>query len=147
SGQQLEVRKGETVEAAGMSVKFIQFVMEEGNATGIVKAYALLAITKDGIVQEIKPGLMPGNGQLEPLPATAFDRYEINLTALSINKGLASIAIHDLTPSQPETVEAEISRKPLINLVWLGTTLITLGIGWTAGKRWSMLMRGCEFDV
>lgn len=36
------------------------------------------------------------------------------------------------TSPKPEKVQVEISRKPLINLVWLGACLIVLGTGWAA---------------
>jgi cytochrome c-type biogenesis protein CcmF len=139
SGEELDLRKDEQVSAAGVGVHFIRFIMDEGDKSGqsTAKAYALLEVTQDdGTVQSVKPGLVSQNGQVTPIPVKAFNRYEITLTAININDGKAGIVLRDLTPSpKPDRVEVEISRKPLISLVWLGAILITFGIGWAAYKR------------
>jgi cytochrome c-type biogenesis protein CcmF len=113
--------------------------MDEGDKSSqsTAKAYALLEVTQeDGTVQSVKPGLVSQNEQVTPIPVKAFNRYEITLTAININDGKAGIILRDLTPPpKPDRVEVEISRKPLIGLVWLGAILITFGIGWAAYKR------------
>lgn len=131
---ELKLRKGEQGEAEGLDVKFVRFIMDGDNGPGKdIKAYALLEVSKDGIVQQVKPGMTPRNGQMLSLPDTAFNRYEISLISIDMKEGVARIALRDLTPLLiPEKVEAEVSRKPLMNLVWLGTIILTLATGWAA---------------
>ena len=100
-----------------------------------IKVSALLEIDTDGMLQEIKPELISHNGQLIPAPLIAFNRYEISLISINIVEGLALISVHDLQPPPPETVEVEVSYKPLINFLWLGTIIIVTSTAWSAIKR------------
>lgn len=44
-------------------------------------------------------------------------------------------ALDHAIAAKTDRVEVEISHKPFINLVWLGSILITLGSGWAAVNR------------
>jgi cytochrome c-type biogenesis protein CcmF len=135
SDQELTLHKGETSILEGLDIKLLRFTMS-GDTSGDVKAYALLEVTKDGIVQEVNPELLPRIGQLIPVPLTVFNRYEISLTAINTNEGMAKMTVRDLAAEpKPEKLDAEISRKPLMSLIWLGTILVTIGTGWAALKR------------
>jgi cytochrome c-type biogenesis protein CcmF len=136
-GEELQLGKGEKTSVQGLDVKFVRFAMGDSNPDGNITVYGLLEVSKDGVVQEVKPELVvPRNGPMVPVPVKAFDRYEILLTSVNMNERLANITVHDLLDiPKPEKIEAEISRKPLMNMVWLGTILVTFGTGWAAFKR------------
>jgi cytochrome c-type biogenesis protein CcmF len=133
-GKELALRKGEQTVVEGLTVKFIHFGMNN-SGNGDIRVFAQLEVTKDGVMQEVRPELIARNGQLLPIPVKAFDQYQIMLTAVNTREGAVSIAIRDLSRTAPERVSVEVSYKPLVSLVWLGVCLITIGTGWAVGKR------------
>jgi len=132
---ELKVHKGEQISWDNLKIKFIRFSMNNSSNSEDIKVSALLEIDTDGMLQEIKPELISHNGQLIPAPLIAFNRYEISLISINIVEGLALISVHDLQPPPPETVEVEVSYKPLINFLWLGTIIIVTSTAWSAIKR------------
>ncbi|SDD56752.1 hypothetical protein SPACI_052480 [Sporomusa acidovorans DSM 3132] len=131
SSKEMTLHKEEQKQEAGLTVKFIRYGMSGNGTGGDVRVYALLAVTKDGNTEEARPELLSRNGQMIPAPFKVFGQYELRLTAVSMKDGTATVGIKDLTapPEQPR-IDVEISRKPLINLVWLGTVFITVGTIW-----------------
>ncbi len=133
---ELTLHKGEQSQAASMMVKLIRLGMSGSGASGDVRVYALLETSKDREVQEAKPELVFHNGQIVPVPFKVFNQYEILLTAVSIGESSATIELRDLSAlPRDQRIDVEISRKPLIGLVWLGTVLITAGTAWAACNR------------
>ncbi|MEN6386116.1 MAG: cytochrome c biogenesis protein CcsA [Phycisphaerales bacterium] len=131
--QKYQLHKDEKITPEGLEIKFIRFTMNSG-PEGDIKAAAILEVTKDGIVQEVTPELIPQKGQLFRVPVTVFN-YEIALTSLNIKDGEAEITLRSLESiNKPEKLETEISRKPLMSFVWLGAILVTLGTVWAALK-------------
>jgi cytochrome c-type biogenesis protein CcmF len=133
-GKELALRKGEQTAAEGLTVRFIYFGMNN-SGNGEIRVFAQLEVTKDGVMQEVRPELIARNGQLQPIPLKAFDQYQIMLTAVNTREGAVSIAIRDLSRTAAESVSVEVSYKPLVSLVWLGAFLITIGTGWAVIKR------------
>lgn len=134
--QEMTLHKGEQQQENNLTVKFIRYGMSGNGPGGDVRVYALLAVTKDGDTEEARPELLSRNGQVTSAPFKVFGQYEISLTAVSMKDGTATISVKDLTvpPEQPR-IDVEISRKPLINLVWLGTVFITIGTIWSGVNR------------
>ena len=134
--KEMTLSKGEQKQEEGLEVKLTRYGMGGSGASGDVRVYALLEVTKDGNVEEAKPELISRNGQMIPVPFKVFSHYELTVTALKMGDGSVTIGIKDLTaPPEQSRVDAEISRKPLINLVWLGTVLITIGTIWASVSR------------
>lgn len=78
------------------------------------------------------PAMMPGE-----------DSLTMTLESILANQGAVEIDIPGLTTSDqpPERLLMDISRHPLINLVWFGTTLIILGGLIVAYRRFTDLGR------
>ena len=134
---ELQLHKGETLTAEDLDIRFIRFTMNSG-VNGEIRAAAILQVTKDGSVQEVRPELVSQSGQRQLLrvPVVAFNSCEITLISLNSKDGVVGITLRNLAlKSEPETLVAEISRKPLMNLVWLGTFLVTLGTVWATVAR------------
>jgi len=134
--KEMTLSKGEQKQEEGLEVKLTRYGMGGSGASGDVRVYALLEVTKDGNVEEAKPELISRNSQMIPVPFKVFSHFELTVTALKMGDGSVTIGIKDLTASPEQSrVDAEISRKPLINLVWLGTVLITIGTIWASVSR------------
>jgi cytochrome c-type biogenesis protein CcmF len=134
--KELSLRKGEEVQEGVMTLKFIKFGMANSGMPGDVRVMAQLEVAKDGVTQEAKLELISKNGQLTPVPLKVFNQYELILTSVNTREGIAGVGINDLlAPPKAQRVDLEISRKPLINLVWLGTILITAGTAWAGLTR------------
>jgi cytochrome c-type biogenesis protein CcmF len=97
-------------------------------------------VIKDGKKEEIQPELVYKKGMVTSAPVEAFSQYEIMINGVNPRDGTISIDFTDrATNSKSDSIEVEISYKPLINLVWLGAILITLGCGWGASNRFRAL--------
>jgi cytochrome c-type biogenesis protein CcmF len=130
--KEFTLRKGEQTQEQTLTVKLLRFGMAGNDPSGDIRVYALLEIAKDGNVQEARPELISRNGQIVPVPFKVFDHYEILLNAVSLKEGTVGLGLNDLSaPPQPQRVDVEVSRKPLINLVWLGTIFMTIGTFWS----------------
>lgn len=125
------LHKGEQKQEDTLAVKLSRYGMGGSGASGDIRVYALLEVTQDGNTEEARPELISRNGQMIPAPFKVFGHYELLVTAVNMGDGTVTVEIKDLAapPEQPR-VDVEISRKPLINLVWLGTVLITIGTIW-----------------
>lgn len=136
SYQELIIRKGETVNKDNLAIGLIRFGMVGGTG-GEVRVYALLTAADGGKTEEVKAELVSRGGQVVPVPVKTLDRYELVLSAVSVSEGKAEFGVRDLRAPNNAGINVEVSRKPLINLVWLGTVLITVGLGWAfhAGNR------------
>jgi len=136
SGQELLLKTGEEIQHKGVTFKLLRAGMV-GKAMGQdMRVQAILEVTQDGKTEEITPELAYKNGGFTGIPVKIFDQYEIMINNVNPTEGKVSIDIIDRAATRnADRVEVEISHKPLINLVWLGASLITLGCGWAAMNR------------
>jgi len=68
-----------------------------------------------------------------------FDKYNIFLESISPTNMTVSVYVYGINETLAEAVNKvnlEVSTKPLIVLVWLGTIVVSLGIIWAALRRW-----------
>jgi hypothetical protein len=76
---------------------------------------------------EVVPG-EAGSPEQQSRPASLDgDSLTISLDRVLADQGAAVLSVSGLDQGAPETLVLEVTRKPLINLVWLGAILITLG--------------------
>lgn len=138
-GPELTLVKGQPVMQDGVSLTFIKFNMVGLDGSGEVRVQTIIEVSADGQTQEVRPELTSRNGHIVGSTVTAFDRYALHITGIKPGEGQATVEFKDLKATQqaamPKKLEAEISHKPLINLVWLGAILITAGAGWAAWNR------------
>ncbi|MDR2711803.1 MAG: cytochrome c biogenesis protein CcsA [Clostridiales bacterium] len=95
--------------------------------------YATLQAILNGEYQEVRVLLVyMGEGKYEPTAQTVFDRYELSLVAAEPGEVLLTVCDQKTAAG---LILVELSEKPLINLVWLGALMISIGTAWAAGKR------------
>lgn len=133
---ELILSRGDEQTEAGLTIKFRESGMT-GREQGMenVRAYAWLEISGDGKREEVKPELVYTNGHFHSLPVKALGSYEIRLLGINPAQGKVKIGVTNPAAVNPDRIDAEISRKPLIGLVWLGTFLITIGALWAGVNR------------
>jgi cytochrome c-type biogenesis protein CcmF len=133
---EIRLGTGEESQQNDVLIKFISWKMIPGAAGQEMKVQTLFEMTKDGKREEIKPELVYKKGMVTGTPVEVFGQYEIIINGVNPRDGTISIDFTDrVANSKSDSVEVEISYKPLINLVWLGAILITLGCGWGASNR------------
>ena len=136
SGQEIILATGQVNQQKDVTFKLLRAGMVGGTMGQDMRVQALLEVTKDGKTEEIKPELIYKNSGFTGIPVKAFGQYEIIINSVNPTEGKVSIDVIDRAATRnAEIIEVEISRKPLINLVWLGATLITVGCGWAAMNR------------
>lgn len=135
--KEITLRKGEEKQADSLSIKLIRYGMGGSGASGDIRVYVLLEVSQNGSITEAKPELISRNGQMLPLPFKVFDRYELIVAAVNLGAETISIGVKDLAaPAEQPRIDVEITEKPLINLVWLGTVLVSVGVAWAGvGRR------------
>lgn len=122
--------KGETIQVDKYTVTFHQFVMGSHDDSGAeTKAEALLSITYDGKTEEVKPYLEVTEETVEPKPATFdYNKGTVFIAGISPENGSVMLQFMGDFIAQPELKSAslviEFSKKPFINLFWMGTIIV-----------------------
>ncbi|MDF2570153.1 MAG: cytochrome c assembly protein [Sporomusa sp.] len=133
-GPEITLVKGQSLSQDDVSLNFTKFTMAGMDGSSEVRVQAIIEVSAEGQIQQVKPELTNKNGRIIGSTVTAFDRYELHITGIRPGEGKVTIEFKDNKAAKlaagPERLEAEVSHKPLINLVWLGAILITVGSGW-----------------
>ncbi len=132
----MNLLKNEEKQFSDLNIKFNRFIVG-GHADGghmKVKADLTVSYQKDGATQKVnlQPALWMENGEMRgdevAIPGTD---YKVRLTALDANTGMIQLDILSPNPKQKtarDMLAIEISEKPLISLLWLGTVLMLVGM-------------------
>jgi len=130
----LQLAKGQSGRVGDMEVRFEGFDLQaEGNAMAAMAAGrevtigAMLAVTRSGRTSPLKPlyRLNPASGSVETPPASLPGGGEVFVSGINATSGAVQL---DLTgvPS-PAKLSLDVTRKPLIQLVWGGLYVVLLG--------------------
>lgn len=133
TGSKLLMKKGETKEFAAYVIQFLGFDMaSHGEAMKAVRIGANLKVTYRGKDYEIEPALIIEGGERKPQPAAIPEsNASVILSSINADQKMIELVFQNLgTGLQPasENVVIEISRKPLMNLLWMGTLCMMLGV-------------------
>ncbi len=136
----LVLRKEVPTEAAGMTFTLLNFEMGDHESMGAggvgVTAVVKVSDSTGDSIQTIRPGLRQetndqGQVGLVHVPAELIighTNYPVDIMQLGADQGIAVLDIPGLVASEnPDKLIVDLSKKPLIILVWLGTTLVMLG--------------------
>ena len=131
------VGKGQTRSAGAFSVRFEGFDMtSHSDTSSAMRVAAKVEILAKDTSFAVEPSVTSQTGPTgEPImvekPAeftVGGDKYSMAIDRILADQGAVVLRIPELAGNnEPEQLVMEISRIPLINLVWLGTTLILLG--------------------
>ncbi|GBG56799.1 cytochrome c-type biogenesis protein CcmF [Sporomusaceae bacterium FL31] len=137
-GEELTLSKGQTLMLDDVSLKFVKFTMKGMDGSEPVRVEAFVEVSANGQIEEVRPEIASQNGRIIGSTVSAFKRYDIHLIGIKPGEGKIVIEFKDTQAAQAAgtvQLEAEVSHKPLINLVWLGASLITAGAAWAGIKR------------
>lgn len=120
---EITLQRGEQKSEKELVIKFTKFGMARDESQALHIA-ALLEVTKAGERREIIPEIVSRNGQFTPVSVEAFG-YRITLTSVDTAGGKIAVGLQQLDKPTEDRVDVQASRKPMVNLVWLGAALIT----------------------
>jgi cytochrome c-type biogenesis protein CcmF len=127
----LYLTKGERAQFEGYSVTFIDFETGgHGNGEGGMSAAAVLeVIGPEGGREEIRPMLRAETAGIVPVKAGFGDgQGAVEIVGIRPEEGGVMLRFEgDIAPpSAPASLVIELSRKPLIQVFWLGTLIVFL---------------------
>lgn len=129
-GQTLVFTKGQTQTVAGFDVTFLGFEMGGHGEGEMGKVGCAFQLTGDMVIDTITPTVQSTAEGMRDIPAVSNDgRFTLAVGRIDANTGAVELDVTDRdNPSAAKSVFwIEISEKPLINLFWLGTTIMVFG--------------------
>lgn len=130
---ELFLKKGETQTLQKYAITFHEFRMgNHGEGDSAMSAAALLTVAYDGTREELAPEIVVRGNEVTPLFARFDDgRGSVFISGVRPEDGGVRLKFTgDFVPkaaSVPATLVLELSKKPLIQLFWIGTGIVFLG--------------------
>jgi cytochrome c-type biogenesis protein CcmF len=130
----LQLAKGQTGRVGDYEIRFIGFDLQaQGNAMaqmasgGPVTIGAALEVTRDGRTTEVKPlyRLNPASGEVQTPPTPLQDGGSLFVSGINASDGAVQLELTGVD-SRPK-LAIDITRKPLIKLVWFGLFVVLAG--------------------
>jgi cytochrome c-type biogenesis protein CcmF len=130
----LQLAKGDTGRIGDVEVKFTGFNLQaQGNAMAAMQAGqpvtigARLAVTRGGQTVELQPlyKLNPASGQVETPPVQLPGGGALIVSGINASNG--AVQLESAGVANPMKLSLDVTRKPLIQLVWFGLYIIILG--------------------
>jgi cytochrome c-type biogenesis protein CcmF len=128
-----ELGKGEVYEIAGYTIRFVGFDVPQHAATGPATVGAVLEITPtQEAMMVLTPTLLIDSDQRQEVPVQIPNHSpaQIALQDFDPDNGLVALAItglEGLPAPTPAEATIAVSRKPAINLLWLGIVVLAAG--------------------
>jgi len=137
SGSSLILYKEETKTFAGMNIHFHAFNMSSDHQSGDMRVGADLEIEINNQVYKITPFFIMGNSQKSPEPEMIKIRdgknIGVKLTSIDADNKSISLEFSGLSEQGGQATDTneqllvEVSEKPFMNILWLGTVILTIG--------------------
>jgi len=130
----LQPTKGQAGQVGDLEIRFVRFNLDmEGNALAAMNAGhsftvgAELAVTQGGRTFNVTPiyRLNPTNGTVETPPTSLPGRGSIVLAG--INTGNGAVQLETSGVANPMKLSIDVTKKPLIQLVWGGLYIVLIG--------------------
>jgi cytochrome c-type biogenesis protein CcmF len=133
-GQSLTLSKGEEKEFGGLKMKFSSFDVSHMSEGSEVAVGAMLEVTKDGKAYPVEPFFVSTAQGPKSDPVELPGGGHVVLSQVDATNGTIVLDFHGLpgpsagTDPATEFLALEVNVKPLINLFWLGTILVMVGL-------------------
>jgi cytochrome c-type biogenesis protein CcmF len=140
----LILHKGESARVGDFGIKFLKFDMSSHAASSGMSVGAELEVEYNGAIDTVTPRMVSnpdavdGGSPMVPSPVKLFagQNYDIRLEHVKAGMGAVALSIPGLVEMGPQDrLILDVSIKPGINLLWLGTILISLGLALVAYYR------------
>lgn len=132
AGNKLTFKKGETGSIADYKIEFLSFEFGSDQMGHSGQIAANLKVTYGNKEYSLKPILIFESGKISNpvnLPAQTGDNKTVALSSINADQKMIELTFGGFQEyTGPEDVIlVEVSKKPLMNFVWLGSILLTLG--------------------
>jgi cytochrome c-type biogenesis protein CcmF len=140
-GATAQLAKGQSSQLGDYAVTFLGFDVGAHDQTGATAVAAVLQISGTKGSGIISPTIAAGASGLEAGPPVKLPGSEVTvvLSALDASGGQITLTFEGLPgvvqQAVPASASFEISRKPAINLLWLGTILLMAGTAIAVQRR------------
>lgn len=133
----LTIQKGQQKDFADYKVRFKGFEMGQDPETGEYLVSAVLDIEKNSKSIEVKPALLikGEHRHSQPVRLSAIGEeganISVSLVSMSVEEKMVEISFDGLDlpqkAMQPDQIVVEVSHKPFMGIMWIGTIILTLG--------------------
>jgi cytochrome c-type biogenesis protein CcmF len=131
--------KGETVERDGYTIRFVDFEVGSHAETGQISAGAILEVEHDGKKATLIPTQVMGGieeGQIKAMVQLPGGEDHLVLEKIDADRKMVALRlILKEEQTSEDLLVLSVEKKPLINLFWLGTILVMLGLIIAAVRR------------
>ncbi|HEX9801013.1 MAG TPA: cytochrome c biogenesis protein CcsA [Thermoanaerobaculia bacterium] len=135
-GAQLQLAKGDEGRVGDVAVRFVDFDLGDRGAAlakmaagEMVTILAHLEVTRDGVTESVSPAYrFSQGGRAEMVPAAIPGGGRVAVTRLNAAAGEVELALDGLgLAAAPARLSLDITRKPLVQLVWWGIYVVMMG--------------------
>ncbi|PKK82731.1 MAG: hypothetical protein CVT49_12065 [candidate division Zixibacteria bacterium HGW-Zixibacteria-1] len=139
-GHGMMLRKGQSESVGDYTIKFVDFEVASHEGSAGMSVGAWLEVGYDGRTETVVPVLRsdPSGTKMVSDPINLFSgsEYKIKLDKIFADQGTVSLSIPGLVEAgSPDRLILDVSRKPGINLLWLGTIIVFIGMFLSARRR------------
>jgi cytochrome c-type biogenesis protein CcmF len=135
-GRTVTLAKGEALEYKGLEIAFDDFDMSDFDPeAGKISFGVVFSVTVDSQEIEVVPtyrGGMGGEPVITPAVVPGTGGIALSPGRIDAEGGTVQVQVYDpaLAPegATPASIVLDVSTKPLISLVWVGTILVVVGI-------------------
>jgi cytochrome c-type biogenesis protein CcmF len=128
--------RGEEKEIEGYKIKFLSFDMMPHQQGGEFRVGAVLEVNHQGQKATATPAIIfKEQNQTTQIEAQLPDDNLIFLEKVMADQKMVVLSIAQREKESGEILVLEVSRKPLINLLWLGMIVIMAGLFLTTWRR------------
>ncbi|MGQ9525401.1 MAG: cytochrome c biogenesis protein CcsA [Armatimonadota bacterium] len=129
-GKQVMLVQGQQETVAGYTMRFDKFV--PGSMGGnTVRVGVEVTVSRGGRTERLTPTMVVDmSGGRDTIPASTQDGgLRLSVLGISVDDKAVMLGVEGkaVAPGARETASVEVSTKPLINFVWLGSVLVILG--------------------
>ena len=138
-GRLFSLGKGETAEKDGYTITFVDFEVGSHAQTGQISAGAILDVEKDGEKATLIPTQVMGGieeGQIKRMVHLPGGEDHLVLEKIDADRKMVALRlVLEEERTSEDLLVLSVEKKPLINLFWLGTILVMLGLTIAAMRR------------
>jgi len=131
--------RGETAERNGYTITFVDFEVESHAQTGQISAGAILDVEKEGERVTLVPTQVMGGieeGQIKRMVHLPGGEDHLVLEKIDADRKMVALRlVLKEEQTSEELLVLSVEKKPLINLFWLGTILVMLGLAVASVRR------------
>jgi cytochrome c-type biogenesis protein CcmF len=141
----INLKKKETVQYGNNKLRFVDYEMGShamGASDMTITANIEVLDSYDKVIEVIKPGIKMIGQNRENITATfPGTGQNVQIEGLSVEEQLLILSIekipgeNSVKQANKELLAVEVSRKPLINVLWLGTIILVTGFVTTIFNR------------